>query len=226
MPLIDSGMRAPNFSVQDQNGKSRSLKDYGGRTLVMVFYAKDDSALCAAEACQFRDAMPDLTKIKATVIGICPATPESHARFDAKHTLGFPLLADAPNGDGTPRVCDAYGVWTGKTMYGRAYMGVRRTTYLIGPDGAVVRRWDNVRVPGHAAEVLAAVRALHSGEMIEPKPERRRERTAAQRSARAHRSASKKTRSHDSNPQFTPARGSRMAVVSRPSQRGTRSGGP
>ncbi len=213
MPLINPGERAPTFTLRDQQNKARLLKDFAGRILVVMFYPRDDSASSAAQACQFRDAFADFTKVKATVVGISPNDIDSHARFDARHTLGFPLLADEPGKDGVPRVCGAYGVWVGKGANGRGAMGIVRTTYLLGPDGVVVRRWDHVRVPGHAGEVLEAVRAMHSGRMAEPRPSDRRVRERAAPRARARRSATKKTRTHDSDPQYTPVRGSRMTLL-------------
>ena len=166
MALIEIGRAAPAFTLPDQFGKSHSIRDYKGRTVVLYFYPKDDTSDCTAEACQFRDHRPDFSKIKAVVLGVSPDDEASHARFASEHALDFPLLADPKDAGGTARVCDAYGVWQKKSMYGRTYNGVVRTTYLIGPDGKVARRWDRVKVTGHVPEVLAAVRELHAGRKL------------------------------------------------------------
>lgn len=166
MSLIEPGATAPSFVLRDQSGRRHGLRDYAGRTLVLYFYPKDDTSGCTAEACQFRDHQPDFSKIKAVILGVSPDSEDSHQSFAEKHGLNFPLLADLPDADGNPPVCSDYGVWQEKSMYGRKYMGVVRTTYLIGTDGKVKRRWDAVKVPGHAQEVLDAVKALQSGNSL------------------------------------------------------------
>lgn len=155
MPLIDPGKRAPAFSLKDQNGKVHKLSDYDGRPLVLYFYPKDDTSGCTKEACAFRDNLPAFKGVKAAVLGVSILDEKSKARFAQKHGLNFPLLADADH-----EVADKYGAWQKRSMYGRSYMGIGRTTYLIGADGRVVRRWDKVKVDGHAEEVLAAVAEL------------------------------------------------------------------
>jgi peroxiredoxin Q/BCP len=160
MPLIDEGKKAPAFTLPDAEGARHALKDHAGTPVVLYFYPKDDTSGCTKEACAFRDLMPRFKRSKAVVLGVSPDSEKSHARFIDKHALNFTLLADAKDDEGTPRVCDKYGVWVEKSMYGRTYMGVQRTTYLIGPDGKVARRWDKVKVAGHAEEVLEAVAAL------------------------------------------------------------------
>lgn len=173
MPLIDVGAKAPDFTLKDQDGKTHTLSDYAGRTLVLYFYPKDDTSGCTDQACQFRDHTPDFSKIGAAVLGVSPDDEKSHAKFAAKHGLTFPLLADTERDEANnPKVCEAYGVWGEKSMYGRKYMGVIRTTYLIDAEGVVRKRWDKVSVPGHAEEVLAAVRELE-GLPAEP-PARRK----------------------------------------------------
>ena len=157
MPLIDEGKKAPAFSLKDQDGKTHSLKDYAGRPLVLYFYPKDDTPGCTTEACSFRDALPDFSKVKATVLGVSVLGTDSKAKFAKKHGLNFPLLADEDHA-----VADKYGAWQEKSMYGRKYMGVARITYLIDADGKVARRWDKVSVSSHADDVLAAVKALGS----------------------------------------------------------------
>lgn len=168
MPLIDVGKKAPAFKLKDQQGDTHALRDYAGRAVVLFFYPKDDTSGCTKEACQFRDALPDFDSLGAVVFGISPDDEHSHARFASKHGLNFTLLADVPsrqsgadsNAKGTPPVCDKYGVWQEKSMYGRKYMGVSRTTYLIDASGKVAHRWDKVKVPGHAAEVLERVQSI------------------------------------------------------------------
>jgi len=155
VPLVDEGKKAPVFSLKDQEGKTHSLKDYAGRPVVLYFYPKDDTPGCTTEACSFRDALPDFSKIKATVLGVSVLDTASKAKFAAKHELNFPLLADEDHA-----VADKYGAWQEKSMYGRKYMGVARITYLIDGNGNVAKRWDKVSVGTHADEVLEAVRGL------------------------------------------------------------------
>ena len=155
MPLVEPGRRAPAFSLPDQEGRPHRLKDYAGRPLIVYFYPKDDTPGCTKEACAFRDALPAFKKGKAAVLGVSVLDTASKAKFARKHKLNFPLLADPEH-----EVADRFGAWQKKSLYGRTYMGVARMTYLIRPDGKVVRRWDNVKVDGHAADVLRAVGEL------------------------------------------------------------------
>lgn len=203
MPLITIGKKAPSFTLRDQHGKEHALAKYAGRSVVLYFYPKDDTTDCTAQACQFRDAEPDFGKIKATVLGISPDDAASHEMFAEKHALEFPILVDTRDAKGTPKTCNAFGVWQEKSMYGKKYFGVIRTTYLISPRGVVAQRWDNVRVKGHVAEVLAAVKALASEGMIEPKPMKR---PKARKAAKAKVGTTKRARSHDSDPPFSPVR--------------------
>ena len=161
MSLIEVGRKAPAFTLPDQDGAKHALKDLAGSPVILFFYPKDDTSGCTKEACQFRDQLPDFEKVKTRIFGISPDSVESHRKFVDKHELNFTLLADAArDGDENPKICLKYGVWQEKSMYGRKYMGVVRTTYLIGPDGKVAERWDKVKVPGHADAVLEAVRGL------------------------------------------------------------------
>lgn len=155
MPLIEPGKKAAAFALTDQNGKTHRLADYAGRPLVLYFYPKDDTSGCTKEACSFRDNLPRFNSSKATVLGVSILDQASKARFANKYDLTFPLLADADH-----EVADKYGAWQKRSMYGRSYMGVARTTYLIDADGKVARRWDKVKVDGHAEEVLAAIDEL------------------------------------------------------------------
>lgn len=152
MPLIDPGRKAPAFALKDQSGRTHRLSDYAGRPVVLYFYPKDDTPGCTKETCDFQARLPAFASQKAAVLGVSILDEKSKARFAAKHGITFPLLAD-PNHD----VAEKYGVWQEKSRYGRKYMGIARTTYLIGPDGTVLRRWDNVKVDGHADEVAAAL---------------------------------------------------------------------
>jgi peroxiredoxin Q/BCP len=154
MPLVEPGKKAPAFSLTDQNGRTRRLADYAGQPVVLYFYPKDDTPGCTKEACAFRDHLPRFTKSKAAVLGVSILDQASKARFAGKYDLPFPLLADADHA-----VADRFGVWQKKSRYGRTYMGIVRTTYLIGPDGKVAKRWDNVKVDGHAEAVLDALNA-------------------------------------------------------------------
>lgn len=163
MPLIDPGKKAPAFTLKDQDEKKHSLKDYAGSPLVMFFYPKDMTSGCTQEACDFRDLGKAFQKIGAAVVGVSILPPKSKKKFADKEDLSYPLLADDrvnEEGKPDPVVCAKYGVWVEKSMYGKAYMGIQRTTYLIDADGKVARRWDKVKVPGHADEVLEAVKTI------------------------------------------------------------------
>ena len=154
MSLIEPGKKAPAFTLKDQHGNTHRLSDYLGRPVVLYFYPKDDTPGCTKESCDFEANLPTYKRRKAVVLGVSILDETSKAKFAAKHGLTFPLLADADH-----QVAETYGVWQEKSRYGRKYMGIVRTTYLIGPDGTVVRRWDNVKVDGHAeavADTLAA----------------------------------------------------------------------
>jgi peroxiredoxin Q/BCP len=155
MPLIEPGKKAPAFTLKDQNGKTHELSDYKGRPVVLYFYPKDDTPGCTAEACAFRDNLPKFKPGKAAILGVSILDEDSKARFAQKYDLNFPLLADPGHG-----TAEKYGAWQERSMYGRTFMGVARVTYLIGPEGRVARRWDKVKVDGHADEVLAAVNEL------------------------------------------------------------------
>ena len=155
MSLIDPGRKAPAFSLEDQDGTTHRLSAYAGRPVVLYFYPKDDTPGCTKESCDFQAGLPRFERSGAVVLGASILDARSKAKFAGRHGLTFPLLADADHA-----VAEKYGVWQEKSRYGRRYMGIVRTTYLIGPDGRVARRWDNVKVDGHAAEVLEAVKAL------------------------------------------------------------------
>jgi peroxiredoxin Q/BCP len=149
------GSPAPAFDLDTDGGESASLKALKGRNIVLYFYPKDDTSGCTQEALDFEKLRPEFGAANTEIIGVSPDSVESHAKFRAKHGFGLTLAADPEHG-----VLEAYGVWGEKSMYGRKYMGVLRTTVLIDGAGRVARVWDNVKVAGHAEEVLAAAQAL------------------------------------------------------------------
>ena len=148
--MIDVGDRFPDFKLQDQNGGTLTLSDLRGLKTVVYFYPKDDTSGCTAEACEFRDAMPDISR--ARVVGVSPDNVKSHRKFVDKYNLNFTLLADVDH-----TLAEACGVWVEKSMYGNKYMGVDRTTYIVDEDGVVRHVWRKVKPLGHAAEVQAAL---------------------------------------------------------------------
>ncbi len=152
---LDVGDKAPTFTLQTDGGGEISLKDLKGETVILYFYPKDDTSGCTAEACAFRDALPDFSKVNATVIGVSKDPVKKHDKFKNKYDLTFPLASDE---DG--KVCDAYGTWVEKSMYGRKYMGIDRSTFLIDGNGVIRAIWRKVKVPGHVDEVLKATQAL------------------------------------------------------------------
>jgi len=149
------GDPAPALTLTLQDGKSVALASLKGKPVAIYFYPKDDTPGCTKESCDFQRLLPKFKSTKAAVLGISILDEASKAKFAGKYGLKFPLLADEDHA-----VMEKYGVWQEKSMYGKKYMGVARTTYLIGPDGKVVKRWDGVKVDGHAEEVLAAVQQL------------------------------------------------------------------
>ncbi|MFB2553252.1 peroxiredoxin [Ensifer soli] len=154
MAELSVGMKAPDFSLSRDGGGTVSLADFAGKAVVLYFYPKDDTSGCTAEAIAFSGLLPDFEAAGAVIIGMSPDPVKSHDRFVKKHGLSLILASDPETG-----VLDAYGVWKEKSMYGRTYMGVERTTVLIGPDGTIRKIWPKVKVAGHAEEVLEAVRA-------------------------------------------------------------------
>jgi thioredoxin-dependent peroxiredoxin len=152
---VDVGDKAPSFTLPADGGGKVSLKDFKGQTVVLYFYPKDDTSGCTAEACAFRDALPDFYKVDAEIVGISKDPVKKHDKFKEKYELNFPLASDE---DGA--VCEAYGTWVEKSMYGRKYMGIERSTFLIDGKGVVRNVWRKVKVPGHADEVLKAAAAL------------------------------------------------------------------
>jgi thioredoxin-dependent peroxiredoxin len=149
------GDKAPDFTLPADGGGSISLKGFKGKTVVLYFYPRDDTPGCTAEACAFRDSLPDFSKVKAEVVGISRDSVASHDRFKKKFKLPFPLASDE---DG--KVTEAYGVRVEKSMYGKKYMGIERATFLIDGKGVIRDIWRKVKVDGHADEVLKAAEAL------------------------------------------------------------------
>jgi thioredoxin-dependent peroxiredoxin len=152
---VNVGDKAPLFSMPTDGGGTITLAQLRGKPVVLYFYPKDDTSGCTAEACGFRDAVPDYGKTGAVVIGVSRDSVASHDKFKKKHGLPFILGSDA---DG--KVTEDYGVWVEKSMYGRKYMGIERATFLIDKDGVVRNVWHKVKVGGHVAEVLKAVLEL------------------------------------------------------------------
>jgi peroxiredoxin Q/BCP len=149
------GDKAPDFALASDGGGKVSLKDLKGNAVVLYFYPKDDTSGCTAEACAFRDSLPDFSKAKATVLGVSKDSVGSHDKFKSKYGLTFPLLSD-PDG----KMIEAYGAWVEKSMYGRKYMGIDRSTFLIDGKGVIRGIWRKVKVRGHTEEVLKAAAAL------------------------------------------------------------------
>jgi peroxiredoxin Q/BCP len=152
---VDVGARAPDFTLPTDGNGEVTLSKLAGQKVVLYFYPKDDTSGCTAEACGFRDALPDYGKTGAVVIGISKDSVAAHDKFKKKHDLPFILASDAKSD-----VCEKYGAWVEKSMYGRKYMGIDRSTFLIDRAGTVRGVWRKVRVPGHVAEVLKAAAAL------------------------------------------------------------------
>lgn len=152
---LSIGDAAPGFTLPRDGGGEVSLTDLKGKTVVLYFYPKDDTSGCTAEAIAFTRALDAFHQAGAEVLGVSRDSVAKHEKFKCKHDLGVALLSDE---DGA--VCEAYGVWVQKSMYGRKYMGIERATFLIGPDGALRGIWRKVKVPGHAEAVLKEVLSL------------------------------------------------------------------
>lgn len=152
---VDTGDKAPEFNMPTDSDGTVSLSELKGQNVILYFYPKDDTPGCTKQACGFRDLLPDFSGANAEIIGVSKDTAKKHDKFKAKYELPFTLGADD---EGT--VCEDYGVWKEKNMYGRKYMGIERTTFLIDSTGVIRHVWRKVKVPGHVEEVLAAVKAL------------------------------------------------------------------
>jgi peroxiredoxin Q/BCP len=165
--VIEAGQPAPSFSAQADDGRTVTLESLRGRYVVLYFYPKDDTPGCTTEACELRDAFPRFDAAQATILGVSPDSVASHQKFKKKFSLPFTLLADPDHA-----MCEAYGVWKEKAMYGRTYMGVERSTFLIDPTGIVAHVFRKVKAEGHAAEVAATLGAA-SGIPLPAAPKKR-----------------------------------------------------
>ena len=148
---VDVGDKAPDFTMPTDGGGEVSLKDLKGKQVILYFYPKDDTPGCTKQACGFRDARPDFSKIDAEIIGVSKDTVAKHEKFKTKHELNFTLASDTETG-----ICEKYGVWKEKKMYGKTFMGIERSTFLIDGDGVIRNVWRKVKVPGHVEQVLEA----------------------------------------------------------------------
>ena len=153
--MLEQGSMAPDFTLSDQSGKSHSLSDYRGQWVILYFYPKDLTPGCTTEACNFRDDFPNFQKLNTVVLGVSKDSVKRHSTFAQKYKLPFPLLSDEA-GD----VCDKYDVWKEKSMYGKTYMGIVRSSYLIDPEGKISRVYPKVKVKEHALELLNDLQAL------------------------------------------------------------------
>lgn len=150
------GRHAPDFTLPNEQGEMVSLQDFAGKKyVVLYFYPKDATPGCTTQACDFRDAHEDFSKLNAVILGVSPDSAASHEKFIGKHGLPFSLLVDESH-----EVAEQYGVWKLKKMYGREYMGIERSTFLIDPTGTVVKEWRKVKVKGHIEEALATLEQL------------------------------------------------------------------
>jgi thioredoxin-dependent peroxiredoxin len=152
---VEEGTKAPDFTAPTDGGKKLKLSDLRGKPVVLYFYPKDETSGCTAEACGFRDSLPDFSKVKAQVVGVSKDSVERHDKFKKKYGLNFPLVSDE---DG--KICEKYGTWVQKSLYGRKYMGIERATFLIDKAGTVAKVWHKVKIPGHVDDVLTALKAL------------------------------------------------------------------
>ena len=153
--MLGAGDPAPSFQLLDQSGEQVSSADLAGQPYVLYFYPKDDTPGCTTEACGFRDALPAFERLGVRVLGVSPDSPASHQRFRGKYSLPFTLLADTEK-----QLATAYGAWALKKNYGREYMGVVRSTFLVGSDGVIRKTWRSVKVNGHVDQVQAAAAEL------------------------------------------------------------------
>jgi len=152
---LEEGDKAPAFTLMADDGSKVKLADLKGSPVVLYFYPRDDTPGCTREACAFRDRSDELKKLGAKVFGVSPDDVASHVKFKGKYQLNFPLLADPDH-----KVAEKFGAWREKNMYGKKSMGIVRSTFLIGPDGVIKKVWRSVKVDGHDAAVIEALKAL------------------------------------------------------------------
>jgi peroxiredoxin Q/BCP len=150
--MVEKGDMAPDFTLPSDDGSQVRLSDLRGRRVVLYFYPKDDTSGCTVQACDIRDSLPRIEETNAVVLGVSPDPVSSHKKFKEKYGLNFPLLADTDK-----EVAQAYGVWKKKSMYGRAYMGIERSTFIIDEEGRVQEAWAKVKPAEHARDVLEAL---------------------------------------------------------------------
>ncbi len=149
MSGLDIGDKAPDFSLPTDGGGNITLSDFKGQKIIIYFYPKDDTSGCTKEACAFNDNLPDFEKLGVKIIGISKDSPQKHDKFKEKYGLKFTLASDEEC-----KICEKYGTWVEKSMYGRKYMGIERTTFLIDEDGKIKKIWRKVKVKNHVEEVL------------------------------------------------------------------------
>jgi peroxiredoxin Q/BCP len=152
--MLSEGMQAPDFTINDQNGKPVSLSNFKGKKVILYFYPKDNTSGCTKEACDFRDSINLFEKNNTVVIGVSVDSESSHQKFISKYDLPFTLLSDTEK-----ELVQKYGVWKEKSMYGKKYMGTERTTFLIDENGVIKKIFNKVKVPGHVEELLKLVEA-------------------------------------------------------------------
>lgn len=157
MNNLEIGQNAPDFTLPSDNGGEITLSDFKGKTVILYFYPKDDTPGCTTESCAFRDTLPEFEKLDAQIIGLSKCSVKKHDKFKEKYDLNFPLASDE-NGE----VCEAYGTWVEKSMYGKKYMGIDRSTFIIDPQGKIAAIWRKVKVTGHVDEVKNTLETLAS----------------------------------------------------------------
>jgi len=152
---LEPGSKAPSFQLPDQDGKLHALKDYLGKKVILYFYPKDSTPGCTQESCDFRDQLKSFQKLETVVLGVSGDSVVSHKKFATAKELNFPILSDESH-----KMLQAYGVWQQKSLYGRKFMGIVRTTFLIDEKGKIHAKWDKVKVKGHTEEVRKEILAM------------------------------------------------------------------
>lgn len=152
---LEKNMKAPAFSLKDQTGKNHKLSDYKGKWILLYFYPKDNTPGCTTEACEFKSSYLDLSKAGAVVLGVSADSVESHSKFADKYKLPFPVLADTEK-----KVLDQYGAWKKKSMFGKTFMGIKRMSFLIDPQGNIAKIYKTVKPAEHAKQVLEDVKKM------------------------------------------------------------------
>ena len=150
--MLEKLVKVPDFELLDENEETHRLSDYKGKPVLLYFYPKDDTPGCTTEACEFRDDYAEYEKAGVVILGVSPDSPKSHKKFKEKYDLPFTLLSDKDH-----QICEVFGVWALKKMYGREYYGVLRTSFLIDAEGKLLEIFENVKPKGHSQQVLAAL---------------------------------------------------------------------